>query len=371
VGAAGASDPLGLIGEIYDAALDASLWPGVLERLTDILRGQVGVLMRPPAPLRSGAMVSVRADPEMQRLYVERYRDANPIARACAALPVATVRTDRMLVPLAQFHRSEFYNDFSRRMDSETWIGVPLVKGGGSQFTASRTPRQGEWEAADLNLLKELVPHLRRAVEMNRRLADAELGRVTNAVELINGLPHAAFLLGDDGDLIFANAVGETLLADGSGIRFVGGILQAATPALTTTLVASVARAARGRPADAGDAITLPRPSGRPLVVLIAHVSLGIEWPFHPRPSVMMLALESGLGNGTPMTQAAEAIALAPRERECLRRVAMGASSKMIARELALSPHTVDQYIASAMRKLDAASRAEAVSRAFAVGLVA
>ncbi|WP_218823241.1 response regulator transcription factor [Inquilinus limosus] len=61
---------------------------------------------------------------------------------------------------------------------------------------------------------------------------------------------------------------------------------------------------------------------------------------------------------------------LAPRERDCLAGVARGASSKLIGRRLGLSMHTVDAYLASARRKLKAASRSEAVAIALSAGLL-
>jgi DNA-binding CsgD family transcriptional regulator len=61
---------------------------------------------------------------------------------------------------------------------------------------------------------------------------------------------------------------------------------------------------------------------------------------------------------------------LSGRERDCLARIAQGASSKSIARQLALSAHTVNEYIASAMRKLQASNRTEAVATAIALGLL-
>ncbi|MDR6287670.1 MULTISPECIES: response regulator transcription factor [Inquilinus] len=61
---------------------------------------------------------------------------------------------------------------------------------------------------------------------------------------------------------------------------------------------------------------------------------------------------------------------LAPRERDCLACVARGASSKQAAQRLALSVHTVNDYVASAMRKLQATNRTEAVAMALTLGLL-
>jgi DNA-binding CsgD family transcriptional regulator len=61
---------------------------------------------------------------------------------------------------------------------------------------------------------------------------------------------------------------------------------------------------------------------------------------------------------------------LSQRERDCLAWIAHGASSKNIARQLALSAYTVNEYIGSAMRKLQASSRTEAVAIALALGQI-
>jgi len=53
-----------------------------------------------------------------------------------------------------------------------------------------------------------------------------------------------------------------------------------------------------------------------------------------------------------------------------LRWLAHGESSKGITRQLTLSVYTVNEYVASAMRKLDASSRIEAVATAQALGLL-
>lgn len=61
---------------------------------------------------------------------------------------------------------------------------------------------------------------------------------------------------------------------------------------------------------------------------------------------------------------------LSRRERECLQAIAGGASSKMIARRLAISAHTVNEYIEGAIRKLGAVNRTGAVATALGLGLL-
>lgn len=61
---------------------------------------------------------------------------------------------------------------------------------------------------------------------------------------------------------------------------------------------------------------------------------------------------------------------LSPREGEVLRHVAAGLTNKAIALKLGISEHTVKFHLGSAMSKLGAASRAEAVAVAIRRGLI-
>jgi DNA-binding CsgD family transcriptional regulator len=61
---------------------------------------------------------------------------------------------------------------------------------------------------------------------------------------------------------------------------------------------------------------------------------------------------------------------LTRRERECVRWLAVGKTGMEIADILSISNLTVTQHLKSAMRKLDASTRAQLAVRAVALGLV-
>ncbi|MEO1501554.1 MAG: helix-turn-helix transcriptional regulator [Pseudomonadota bacterium] len=65
-----------------------------------------------------------------------------------------------------------------------------------------------------------------------------------------------------------------------------------------------------------------------------------------------------------------EPVKLSPRERDCLHWAAMGRSTKEIADTLSLSDNTVNEYFASAQRKLKASNRVQAVMRAYMIDLI-
>jgi DNA-binding NarL/FixJ family response regulator len=61
---------------------------------------------------------------------------------------------------------------------------------------------------------------------------------------------------------------------------------------------------------------------------------------------------------------------LTRRETEVVRLVAVGRTNREIARELFLSPRTVDMHVQNILLKLDCRSRADATRRATELGLI-
>ena len=61
---------------------------------------------------------------------------------------------------------------------------------------------------------------------------------------------------------------------------------------------------------------------------------------------------------------------LSKREREILQRVADGATTKQVASDLGISPHTVKTHLERIFEKLGANDRAQAVAIAIRLGIV-
>jgi DNA-binding CsgD family transcriptional regulator len=78
----------------------------------------------------------------------------------------------------------------------------------------------------------------------------------------------------------------------------------------------------------------------------------------------------AGLDPDAPEPVAAARPALTPREVDVLSYVAIGCTNAEAAGRLGLLPETVKSYLRSAMRKLDAHTRLEAVASARRAGLL-
>jgi DNA-binding NarL/FixJ family response regulator len=105
----------------------------------------------------------------------------------------------------------------------------------------------------------------------------------------------------------------------------------------------------------------LPKTATGAELLEAAHSAVLGEPVLHPATTAALLQQLRGDG---------PAPALSPRETEVLRQVAAGQTNKAIALQLGISEHTVKFHLGSAMTKLGAASRAEAVAVAMQRGLI-
>jgi two-component system response regulator FixJ len=98
-----------------------------------------------------------------------------------------------------------------------------------------------------------------------------------------------------------------------------------------------------------------------------------VEKPFEPR--VLLASIRDALARGSRPGAAADPLIarrlelLTPRERQVLDRLVIGRSNKVIARELAISPRTVEIHRARVMEKMAAESLSQLVRMAIAAGV--
>jgi hypothetical protein len=114
-----------------------------------------------------------------------------------ASLPVGSVVTDEGVMPKAEFLRTAFYDE-CLRPQGPAFPPQPARRPRRARRVANvcvlRSAREGEFGAEDVELLLALAPHLRRAVAVHTRLAEAE-GERRALAEALERLPRAAFLV--------------------------------------------------------------------------------------------------------------------------------------------------------------------------------
>jgi DNA-binding CsgD family transcriptional regulator len=231
-----------------------------------------------------------------------------------------------------------------------------------------RSASEGGFGAEDVALLSRLAPHLRRAVAVHIRLAEAE-GERRALAEALERLPRAAFLVDGAAVVRHANAAGAALLAarDG-GLRAdpgEGGALRATRSEETAFLRRAVAAAVLGRGAGppAGEHVCLSRPPPRPplVVTAIPLSAAGMAAAGLP-PVATALLLVADTETRTAAASPAllrETFGLTRAEAGVAAHAAAGEGVPALAASLGISPGTARLHLHRVFEKTGARRQAE------------
>jgi len=218
-----------LIGDIYDAALDAAMWPRALERIYGFVGGSgAGLHVRDTARRTGQIFYEVGTDPRYGQLYFEKYAKFDPLSTAYLVLEVGEVFSTSMLIPPAEFFETRFYKEW---VQPQGWIDnifVTLERSGTNhaEHVVFRHERDGIADEAARQRMRLLAPHLRRAVLIGN-VIDLKTSEAAALADTLDGISAGMLLLDARGGIVHANASGRTLLAEGSLLRAAGGKLAA------------------------------------------------------------------------------------------------------------------------------------------------
>jgi len=211
----GAEELSALIADIYDAAINPSLWVTALEKLCGFVPGRhANIFIQDGVQRSANALFTWGDDPHYHRLYLEQYARINPLFPALLARGVGEVFAANDVVPLTQFRRSRFYKEWQRPQG--------LVDGACSILEKSQTsaallavPRHethGMVDAAARRRMGLVVPHVQRAVLIGKAI-DLQNAAATLA-DAFDSLSAAVYLVDAGGRIVHANRGGALLLAD-------------------------------------------------------------------------------------------------------------------------------------------------------------
>jgi DNA-binding CsgD family transcriptional regulator len=271
---------LQLIGEIYDAAADIARWPHVLQHIADAFGAQEAALGM-VSPVAVPWLIAPRSDPEFLRSYGEYYHSRNLFWRNMSRLPVGTGATDTMVMPKSELQASEFYNDWSKPQGYLAVMGATLFLEDGWR-TEFVVPGKHEFEAKHLKLYHALAPHLVRAVQLNQRLARAEIGSATTGAAL-DRLEQGVLLTDGKARVAFANRAAQALF-DAGALKLRERVVSTQAAIDTAALHSMIASCADKGSSDSGGYVPAARASGRPLSLLVIPVRGEIRWLSHDRP---------------------------------------------------------------------------------------
>jgi PAS domain-containing protein len=276
---------LDLIDRIYRAAAKREAWANFCSALAVAVGGAaVAINLEHPRPGEKGLAHSTGFDPAYRESFRSHYFAIEPWEEPTSQLPVGALAFGAHLVPDEVVLRSEYYNDWMKPQGfvvGPTLGGVIGVHGVVRSYLGVYRPKGArEYGNAEHALCRLLMPHLRQAIEFDRRFHSLEAER-SMAFDALDHLSAGLILADRQGKILACNRVADEIVALNDGLCINGDGLAAAIPWETRKLRISIYQAARcqGR---RGGSLLLTRPSGKPhldvLVTCFCGASLeGVE----------------------------------------------------------------------------------------------
>lgn len=180
----------------YAAALDPSRWHEALQRLAQLFEGNgAGLHVE-----RSGSAVTQRwvgLDPRFVAAYRERYWRQDPWAPGARRLAHGAVGFGDELVPRGEVAASTFYKELAGPYQVDDLLVAAVARSGAELVLVTVTRGPGlRFGRADAQVMRALVPHLARALEIGERTRSFPLDAAPSAcletrLELAYGLTPA------------------------------------------------------------------------------------------------------------------------------------------------------------------------------------
>ena len=267
-----------LIGAVYDGAMQSPPWHTALEVLKEDLRAKhVTLMLRPPSPDSSGIMINTGpVTTQGQQSYETHFFALDPFVR----LKEGEVVTAEELIGKPWLD-SPVYREYLKPLDIRHLLGTDIYTAEGIEcrLRITRSHDAKPFSADDKALLRCLLPHLKRSIQLHARLDFLECERQLFA-GTVNRMLLGMISFDQGGNILETNQEARRILADKDGITLSG----------TNTLVAHgstegrelqrmIKQALTPTPEPSVvEALAVTRPSGRSkLGVLVKAIPLG-QW---------------------------------------------------------------------------------------------
>jgi DNA-binding CsgD family transcriptional regulator len=354
----------GLIAHLYDAAVDHSLWPGTATRIAETFGSTSTVLKLhgDNAPVNllectDNLMVSEREqawadDWHRKDLWVERSVDYG----------MSRIITDQDLVTPEEQARSGFYQEWLQHLGIHHMLGAvfPAADGAIGVLGVHRPRGAGAYNASERRQAALVLPHLQRALRLGQRFAVVSQSR-TAALEALDRLDTGVLMVDGAGRVIQASRMAERLLRENAELVVVGGRLALRTPALHDLLLSLLQGAmgtARGRIAQSGAALSIPRPHRTPLALEVAPLRPTVSAFGEPAVLVFIRDPEAPIA----VARLRELFSLTRTEGVVASALGRGESLEDIAANMGIGLATVRSHLKRILAKTETHRQAEVVA---------
>jgi DNA-binding CsgD family transcriptional regulator len=281
-------------------------------------------------------------------------------------LPVTMPVAREAILPDREYLRGELYNEVFRPQEL-AHAAVACVLRTPNHTVPLGIVRQAGSERPDrhdLDLLRRLLPHMQRSVQLYLRLASVE-ARCSAAEEALDHLPFGVILVDAGGKVLFLNRSAEAVAAAADGLTVREGMLSAATSSETRALgrlIAEAAATGTGAGTSPGGAMALSRPSmSSSLPVLVAPLRGQLTLLADRRAAAAVFVTDSERCATVSGRRLVELFGLTPAEAQLAVALLAGKRLGRIAADRGVQLPTVRNQLRAVLAKTGTGRQAELV----------
>ena len=357
----------GVVGTIYDCALDPALWPDAIREVCGVTNCVAGLIEVSDLETR------------MARLHQIWNYDADLLARMhqmhgaevagfWASVPNLMTRpydeplTAMRDLPPGVLRSSRFYNEWALPQGYFDTVQLVVMRQRDriGAIGLSRHVSAGDVTDRDLDVVRLLAPHIRRAVAISDvlNMQAIKIGTFESALDLLQA---GVLLVDRDCRIIHANDAARAMLQEGSPIQSVRGELRTHLPQTTAALKKAVAVAVEPAIGRSGIGVPLPRADGDPAHVHVLPLMSG-ETRSRLAPGASAALFVTVKGKADPPAEAIAALFdLSPAEIRIVQHLLAGKTPVEIADELGLALPTVRTHLARIFAKTGTSRQADLI----------
>lgn len=358
-----------IIDRIQSAARDPSQWSRAVAAIAETCGGHCGVLYEHDRVRHASAMIAAPGiDPGLIEAYEQYYHALDPWNRPATCASMREVQRTHELMSDAEFLRSEFYQDHSRRADIFYSMGIVVDRTADSMtvFGVQCGHRKGPFTDEAAGIVKHLMPHLRQAY-LTQRAMRTVTQMCATLTETLHLVPSPVLVVDGAGRLEFANHSAEALLRSGDGLRLSRGVVAPADRdqvAGFSTMLAELARGANGARPPAHD-IAVQRPAGdRPLLLRFAVLPQGE----HGDGARIAIFIDLAGGVARNIDRLEQSLGLTKAETRLLEGLVAGESLAALSEKHRVSVNTLRVHLSRLFQKTGTHRQAELVRFALTAG---
>ena len=361
-------DILALIANIYDAAIDETLWPETIQRLIAVL----------DCPAASFCIIDSSEQPRMpifipvnfRRDHIDEYLDHmvpnDPTFQHIVAHPEQKIHHDSTFISEREKDRHLYFDWHHRFSDTRHRIAgiihpAPQIQTG---ITVHRTRSQGDFTPELVDRFTMLFQHIERSLQIGFRLGTVgNLQQVSAA--MLDGNPLAIILLDDHGHVILANRAAHELIESLDGVTLLDNMLALAHRTENTKLQQMIGSALKARIQPGvvpGGAMSAMRPSGkRPFAVMVSPISPNSFTVAAVRPAVCVVFADPERRPVPPAERLRAIYGLTPSEARLAVHLATGEDLRAVADKIGIRYSTARTQLAAIFRKTETSRQGELV----------